>query len=106
MLMNCGLHANTLCRLGHDQLRGWVLGARAVMAVDILQLLVYIVAYVGTVLCTPLDDALQYESDRNPDFYLLPFNDSFTMRLNTWHALNIMRTIAAGLGWLLVSVGM
>jgi hypothetical protein len=55
------------------------------------------------VLCTPLDDELTYEYNRNPNFWQLTFSSAFKKRLALWNALNVLRTVCVGLAWLLVS---
>ncbi len=55
------------------------------------------------VLCTPLDDELTYESDRNPRFYELTWTSAFKRRVSLWHTLNIVRTVFVGIAWVLVS---
>lgn len=90
------------CSLGRDQLRRYAPSSSGLRVADWLQLGLYIAAYITSVLCTPLDDELKYESGRNPRFWELSFSAGFKKRLNAWHGLNVIRTICAGLGWLLV----
>lgn len=89
--------------MAQDQLRQWAPRSKGLLTVDVAQLLCYCIAYLTTTLCTPLDDQLQYESDRNSSFWMLSLSDGFNKQLNTWHGLNVVRTICSGIGWLLVS---
>lgn len=69
--------------------------------VDGAQILFYSLAYIFTVLCTPLDDELTYEYNRDNFFYQLSFNSKFTKRLNAFNAFNVIRMVCCGIGWLL-----
>jgi hypothetical protein len=91
-----------ICRLARDQIRGFVPRKSGLQLVDWIQLILYIVAYILCVLMTPLDDELTYEWGRNPRFYDLTFTSNFKSRLNAWLGMNVIRTICAGIGWLLV----
>lgn len=89
-------------RLARDKLRNFEPRFLMLAAVDYLQMLLYVAAYICTTLCVPLDDELTYESNRNPRFYELTFSSGFKRRLSIWHLLNILRTLFAGIGWTLV----
>lgn len=89
-------------RLARDQLRNYAPTSTSLKVVDWCQLVLYTVAYITSILCTPIDDELKYESDRNPLFYKLTFSSGFKKQLSTWHGLNVVRTICSGIGWLLV----
>lgn len=52
----------------------------------------------------PFLTAFRYEYERNNNFYTLPFNSSFSMRLVIFNLLNIVRTLVCGLGFVLVSI--
>ncbi|KAG2430374.1 hypothetical protein HYH02_013736 [Chlamydomonas schloesseri] len=88
-------------RLARDKLRGWGPRGLYLAAVDYSQILCYLVAYVASVLCTPLDDELTYESDRNPGFWQLTWASGFKRRFSTWNLLNVVRTIFIGIAWCL-----
>jgi hypothetical protein len=93
------------CRLARDQIRGFAPRKSGLQLVDWIQLILYIVAYILCVLMTPLDDELTYEWGRNPRFYDLTFTSGFKSRLNAWLGMNVIRTVCAGIGWLLVGAG-
>ncbi|KAG2422066.1 hypothetical protein HXX76_016301 [Chlamydomonas incerta] len=88
-------------RLARDRLRQWGPRGLYLAAVDYCQILCYLVAYVASVLCTPLDDELTYESDRNPRFWQLTWASGFQSRFSTWNLLNILRTIFIAIAWCL-----
>ncbi|GFR51187.1 hypothetical protein Agub_g13530 [Astrephomene gubernaculifera] len=92
---------SSTCRLARDRLRGFQPRHLQLAAVDYGQLLLYVAAYITSILCTPLDDELTYEAKRNPRFYQLSFASGFKRRLALWHALNILRTLFTGLAWVL-----
>ncbi len=89
-------------RYCHDKIRRFQPLRLRLRWVDGFQIAFYVVAYVCTVLCVPLDDQLTYEYNRNPMFFQLTFNSSFKSRLSTWNALNLVRIIFCGLGLLLL----
>ncbi|GLC56363.1 hypothetical protein PLESTB_001096600 [Pleodorina starrii] len=88
-------------RLAYDKLRNFEPRRLQLGPVDYVQLLLYVIAYVTSVLCTPLDDELTYEANRNPRFYELTWTSGFKRRVSLWHSLNIVRTLCVGLAWLL-----
>ncbi|GIL50600.1 hypothetical protein Vafri_6743 [Volvox africanus] len=88
-------------RLAQSKLRRFEPRRLQLGPVSFVQVLFYVGAYVASVLCTPLDDELTYESNRNPRFYELAWTSAFKRRVSTWHALNIIRTVLVGLAWLL-----
>ncbi|KXZ46431.1 hypothetical protein GPECTOR_43g867 [Gonium pectorale] len=88
-------------RLARDKLRGFQPRRLLLAPVDYGQMLLYVGAYIASVLCTPLDDELTYEYNRNPRFYELTFASGFKKRLSLWHLLNIVRTVLCALAWLL-----
>ncbi|KAJ9530085.1 hypothetical protein QJQ45_023398 [Haematococcus lacustris] len=87
-------------RLARDQIRSFAPLKAGLRVADWLQLLLYILAFITSVLCTPLDDELTYEAERNPRFYSLTLSSAFVRRLNVWRVLNVLRTIGAGGAWL------
>ncbi|EFJ45101.1 hypothetical protein VOLCADRAFT_94594 [Volvox carteri f. nagariensis] len=89
-------------RLAQDKLRDFEPRRLQLGPVDVIQMLMYVGAYVASVLCTPLDDELTYESNRNPRFYELTWTSAFKRRVSLWHALNIIRSVLVGLAWLLL----
>ncbi|MEW5305081.1 MAG: hypothetical protein WDW36_007645 [Sanguina aurantia] len=88
-------------RYTRDRLRDFEPRVVRLRLVDTLQLLLYFVAYILSVLCTPVDDELTYEYNRNNRFYELQLNAGFKARLVTWHVLNLLRIAAVALAWIL-----
>ena len=91
----------SVSRYCRDEIRRFQPSRLFLRWIDGFQILFYSLAYIFTVLCTPLDDELTYEYNRDNFFYKLSFNSSFTKRLNAFQSFNLIRTACCGLGWLL-----
>ncbi|KAG2486119.1 hypothetical protein HYH03_015214 [Edaphochlamys debaryana] len=86
-------------RLARDKLRDFQPRSLWLAPVGYGAMVLYVGAYIASTLCTPLDDELTYESNRNPNWYLLTFSSSFKKRYSVWQLLNLIRTILVGLAW-------
>ncbi|GAX77592.1 hypothetical protein CEUSTIGMA_g5036.t1 [Chlamydomonas eustigma] len=86
----------------HDQLNGFQPRRLRLQYVDGFQIICYILAYIFSVLCVPLDDQLTYEYNRNPLYYQLTLSTQFKHRQALWQTFNLFRIIFSGLGLLLL----
>ncbi len=100
MLISISLVASC-ARYARDKLAAFQPSALRLRALDIAQIAAYLVAYAASIVATPTEDQMAYEAARQPDFWREGLA-GFQPRLQLWHALNVLRLAACGLGWLLL----
>lgn len=74
---------------------------------DILLIVLYLAAYIISILCTPMDDELTYAYNRDHKFWKTqPLSSKFISRLKLWHLMNFVRIALCAIAWIVVSYQM
>jgi len=73
-------------------------------AFDAVLVVLYFIAFVISVVITPYDDLLTYNSMRIPDYYDMALTDDFMSKLQVWHALSVTRMVLVFVAWALAAL--
>lgn len=90
-------------RLARDAVYDFQPSSLLLKGADVTQVVVYLIAYVLTVVATPIDDNMTYEYKRQATFYQLPLTQRFERQLTVWQGLNIARLVCLLIGFLVLT---
>jgi hypothetical protein len=89
-------------RYAHDKLVAFQPSALRLRLLDVLSLLAYLLAYAATILATPTEDQLSYESSRDLAWWRGDLGQGFDRKMQLWHVLNVIRLVTSAAGWLML----
>jgi len=59
----------------------------------------YLICFVCTLVCTPLDDIMFASHARSPEYYKWPLGPEFEKALQSWKVGHLLRCLCGLIGW-------